>query len=200
VIASPDTGPIRDWSRVVQYRLLALSFVTACFSESDPASPLTPDAPLPTVSGSYASAYRVPVSDPALEAAAAFTVDHAEWTVVGDSVTLHYDLPVGLVGGKLDVTFTGTLTPDATTVALRSAQGTGTCIASASTLTCHELFANLGALPISLAVVEQTASLEYAGPVGDRTRVANGFASEPIGFVDLALDQPVIDDHGGGND
>lgn len=183
-------------SREVQYRLVALSFVTACFSEAEPASPLTPDAQLPRASGSYASAYRVPVSDPALEAAAAFTVDHAEWTVVADSVTLHYDLPIGLVGGKLDITLTGTLAPEATTVELRSAQGTGTCVATASTLTCHELFANLGALPISIAVVEQTASLEYAGPVGDRTRVASDFASEPIGFVDLALDQPVTDDHG----
>jgi hypothetical protein len=197
VITSRSAGPIRDCCRAVQYRLLALSLVTACASEPDPASPLTPDAQLPRVSGTYASGYRVPVSDPALEAAAVFTVDHAEWTVVGDSVTLHYDLPIGLVGGKLDVTFTGTLTPEATTLELRSAQGTGTCVATASTLTCHELFANLGALPISIAVVEQTASLEYAGPVADRTRVASDFASEPIGFVDLALDQPVIDDNGG---
>lgn len=178
----------------MQYRLLTSCLLTACISEAAPDPVLTPDAQIPRTSGVYASTYRVPVSDPALEAAAAFTVDHVEWTVVGDSITLHYDLPIGLVGGKLDVAFTGTLTPDATTVELRSAQGTGSCVATATTLTCHELFANLGVLPISLAIVEQTANLEYSGPAIDRMRVANGFASEPIGFVDLALDQPVDDD------
>lgn len=182
----------------MQYRFLALSLVAACVSESDPV--LTPDAAIPRTSGIYASTYRVPVSDPSLELAATFVVDHVEWIVSGDSVTLHYDLPVGLVGGDLDITLTGTLAPDATSVELRSAQGTGTCVATASVLTCHELFANLGALPISLAIVEQTAANEYSGPAADRTRVANSFASEPIGFVDLALDQPVVDDHGGDDD
>lgn len=168
--------------------------IAGCATDASSPEELTPDAPIPMASGSYRSAYRVPV-EPALEAAALYDVDHVEWTVVGSTAALHYDLPVGLVGGKLDVTFTGTVAPGATTVELRSAQGTGSCVATATTLTCHELFENLGALPIDALVVEQAAAAEYAGPVIDRKRVANQFASEPIGFVDLRLDQPVVEDH-----
>ncbi len=178
-------------------RLLGPCALVGCLS-SEPAGPLdlVPDSPIPSTSGSYVSRYRVPVAVE-LEAAAEFTVDHVDWTVLGDLVTLHYDLPIGLVGGLLDVTFTGTLSRDATTLELSGGQGVGTCVATATTLTCREHFANLGALPIDPAIVEQTALVEYAGPAVDRMLVASGFASEPIGFVELDLTAPVIDDHGG---
>lgn len=183
--------------RAVACCLLLIGCATDAADPTDPDT-LVPDAPIPTTTGSYASAYRVPVS-PELEAAATFTVDHVEWTVAGDLATLHYNLPDGLVGGKLDVTFTARIAPGATSVELTGAQGRGTCVATATSLVCHEVFANLGALPIDPAIVDQMAALEYSGPLIDRQRVASQFASEPIGFVELALDQPVIDDHGGDN-
>lgn len=156
-----------------------------------------PTASFPA-SGSYAGAYRVPVTDPALETAAVYPVDHVEWTVIGDTVTLHYDLPPGLVGGKLDVTFTGTL--DGTdSVAIAGPSGAGSCTASGAKVICNEDFANLGALPISMAVVEQRAAVEYPGPVADRRHLATVFGSDPIGIVEIDGATPVIDDKGGDN-
>jgi hypothetical protein len=145
------------------------------------------------VSGSFAGNYEVPIA-PALDAAATFDVDHVDWTVVGDIATLHYDLPVGLVGGDLDVTLTGEIDHATQTVALSGPVGTGTCTATAGIVSCREVFTNLGALPISIAVVEQYAAREYPGPVEDRVRVARMFASEPIGIVVFDLNTPVIDD------
>ncbi|MBX3155278.1 MAG: hypothetical protein KF773_04705 [Deltaproteobacteria bacterium] len=150
---------------------------------------------LPATSGTYAGRYRVPVA-PELAAAADYAVDHVEWIVAGTTVTLHYDLPVGLVGGDLDVTFTGTLAPGATSLDLGGAQGVGRCTATATAITCREEFANLGALPISMDVVEQTAAVDYAGPVADRARVAVVFGSDPIGIVEIDLASPIVDDHG----
>ncbi len=159
--------------------------------------PLVAGAPLPRTSGTYVSRYRVPVESE-LVAAADFAVDHAEWTVAGDAVSLHYNLPVGLVGGVLDLTLTGTLAADATTVELAGPPGVGTCVATAIAVTCREVFSDLGTLPISMARVQQTAATDYAGPVADRMRVAVVFGSDPIGIVELDLQAPVVEDNGGG--
>jgi hypothetical protein len=156
-------------------------------------------APIPVTTGIYAGSYEVPTT-PNLESAAMFAVDHIDWTVAGSVATLHYDLPLGLVGGKVEVTLSGQLEPGATTLTLTGAVGTGSCVATASTITCREQFTNLGALPISTAVVEQQASLGYAGPVMHRLQVANQFASDPIGIAYIDLQSPIIDDHGGGLD
>ncbi|MBA3499859.1 MAG: hypothetical protein M4D80_14030 [Myxococcota bacterium] len=166
---------------------VAISLLVACAGDG---------AEQPTsiaVSGSFAGNYNVPIAT-ALDAAATFHVDEVDWTVVGSTVTLDYDLPVGLVGGDLDVTLTGEIDHATQTVALSGPAGTGTCTASASIISCREVFTNLGALPISIAVVEAYAAREYPGPVEDRVRVARMFASEPIGIVAFDLNAPVIDD------
>ncbi|MEO8700822.1 MAG: hypothetical protein ABI867_12305 [Kofleriaceae bacterium] len=184
--------------RILAPGLLSIfTFLCGCAAdgESTTEPPLVPGAPIPTTSGSFASRYEVPVPSE-LATAADFAVDHAEWTVSGSTVTLHYDLPVGLVGGKAEVTLSGTLAAGATTVALAGEVGTGTCVADATHLVCREELAGLGAMPISTTVVEQTAASEYAGPAADRVRVANLFASDPIGFVRLDLSAPVVDDSG----
>jgi hypothetical protein len=141
--------------------------------------------PLPIISGTFRGHYVVPVP-PNLVAAATYAVDEVEWSVESGIATLSYYLPVGLVGGSLEVEFSGSLTPSATSVALRSADGgTATCTALGTTVTCHEIFGDLGALPISMKVVTETSAQEYAGPVEDRVAVADVFSSDPIGFVDF---------------
>lgn len=151
------------------------------------------------VSGEFAGRYDVPIA-PALSAAATYGVDEVEWTVVGDTATLHYDLPIGLVGGKLDVTLTGPIDHATQTVALSGTVGAGSCEIAGSVVTCREVFTDLGALPLSLAVVEHYARLEYRGSVEDRIRVATMFASEPIGIVAFDLEAPVVDDQGDNDD
>lgn len=167
-------------------------------SASPTGSELTPRDPLPRTSGSFASRYRVP-TDPSLANAASYSGDSVEWTVVGDAVTLHYNLPDGLVGGKVPVTLTGSIEGDGSTVLLAGPAGTGTCVATGTSITCHEVFGDLGPLPISMEVVERVAARDYAGPIADRVNVAIVFGSDPIGFVDIDVATPVVDDHGGGN-
>jgi hypothetical protein len=143
--------------------------------------------PLPTSSGTFPGDYVVPVP-PDLAAAARFPVDQVEWSVEGGTAALRYYLPEGLVGGSLEVEFTGSLPPGASSVLLRSADGgTATCTANKTTITCHEVFGDLGALPISMAVVRAVAADQYTGPVEDRVAVANVFSSDPIGFVDFQV-------------
>ena len=158
---------------------------------------VTPGTPVPATTGVYLGTYRVPTS-PDLAEAATYPVGHVHWTVANGIATLHYELPLGLVGGKLSVTLAGVYEAGATTVTLAGEQGTGACVAQADVITCREEFANLGILPISMAVVEQIAALEYAGPVTNRIELANLFGSDPIGIVDFDLRSPVIDDNGGG--
>jgi hypothetical protein len=146
---------------------------------------VTPRQPLPTSSGSFPGHYVVPV--PAnLAAAARYSVDRVDWSVDHGIATLRYYLPIGLVGGSLEVEFSGSLRPGATSVVLRSpGGGTATCTALETIVTCHEIFGDLGELPISMKVVRAYAAQEYAGPVEDRVAVANVFSSDPIGFVDF---------------
>jgi hypothetical protein len=155
---------------------------------------------VPTKSGSFVGHYTVPTSAN-LADAALFDVPEVDWTVVGGIATLHYDLPVGLVGGDLSVTLTGTMAPGSTKVQLAVGSGNGTCTAtSATVITCSEVFGNLGALPISQNVVVQTAAVEYPGPSSDRVAVANIFSSDPIGTVRFDVSIPSDDDdHGGGH-
>jgi hypothetical protein len=173
--------------------------VTGCFSADPPGSPDDPQPqdPLPLTSGSYRGTYRVPTS-PELAPAATFPLEHdVDWTVANGIVTLHYDLPVGLVGGDLSVTLTGSIEGGDTSLFISGEVGTGTCAAAGTTVTCREVFTGLGVLPIDMAVVEARAATEYSGSVLDRVAVATVFSSDPIGIVDFDLSAPVIDDHGG---
>jgi hypothetical protein len=178
--------------RTILLALLGVLPVTAACAAADDAGD---GDVVPTVSGSYLGEYTVPTT-PELAAAATYRVDHVDWTVVGGVVTLHYELPEGLVGGLLDITLTGPVDDGATHVTVTGAQGVGECTAVGTVITCHEDFADLGPLPISMAVVEQLAAVEYAGPAADRMEVAAWFGSDPIGIVTFDITVPGIDDHG----
>ncbi|MBA3460927.1 MAG: hypothetical protein H0T46_13240 [Deltaproteobacteria bacterium] len=171
--------------------LVSSTLVVGCATDNGSPQPAT--RPLPSGSGEFVGQYRVPTTS-ALEAAATYPVESVDWIVVNGLVTLHYDLPLGLVGGDVDVTLTGTFEPGATSVELTGAVGTGSCVATAaSVISCTEVFTNLGALPISMPVVERIAALESVS-VRDRGSLATQFASEPIGIVDIDLQAPYIED------
>jgi hypothetical protein len=182
-------------------RCLALGLSSlALIACTDDAGTAPGGDPVPRQAGVYEGHYRVPVAAE-LEAAAIFPVPEVTWTVVGDGVRLHYDLPVGLVGGILDVTLVGTFEAGAREVVVSGEQGTGTCTAVGTVVSCREQFHDLGALPISMRVVEDTAAAEYAGPVSDREAVAEIFGGpDPIGIVDFDITRPSLDDHGGRDD
>jgi hypothetical protein len=152
---------------------------------------------MPTGTGSFQGQYVVPV--PAnLAAAATFAVTEVDWTVSGSTVTLHYDLPTGLVGGDVSITLAGTIAAGASTIQLTGAVGVGTCTASGTVVSCSETFGDLGSLPISMAVVQQTAQTDNQ-PVSNRVAVAQIFPSDPIGTVSFDVTRPSPDDHGGGH-
>lgn len=179
-------------------RTLVLPFACASLiacGDAQPDDPLTPAAPLPTASGTCAGTYRVPTTSQELVAAASFSVDSVDWEVAGNEVSLHYNLPEGLVGGRISVALRGTLAPGATEVDLTGEQGSGHCVATATTVTCREDLTGLGTLPISADVVTQVAMREFTGPVSLRTQVSSLFSSDPIGIVELDLTTPVVDDH-----
>jgi hypothetical protein len=175
-------------------RIISLCFVVstlaACASEPT-GSPAGAD-PVPLQSGDFRGKYVVPtVTDPALAQAAVFFVDHVEWSVAAGVVTLRYDLPLGLVGGTVDVRLSGSIEPGQTVVHVSGAAGTGVCTASGTAVSCREEFTNLGVLPVSIDVVAQRAAIEYAGPVDHRLQVASEFASDPIGVVEFDVEIPV---------
>ena len=70
-------------------------------------------------------------------------------------------------------------------------------------VSCSEAFANLGTLPISMTVVQQTSTQTFAGPVSSRVAVAQIFSSDPIGTVSFDVSKPTSgggDGGGGGGD
>jgi hypothetical protein len=140
--------------------------------------------PLPTTSGSFPGHYTVPT--PAnLADAARFSVDSVDWIVDNGTVTLRYYLPLGLVGGTIEVEMSGLLAAGATSVDLRGAHGAASCKTRGSLVSCSEAFKNLGDLPISMKVVRAVAESEYPGPAEDRMHVSLLFSSDPIGVVDF---------------
>lgn len=178
--------------RIVVVWFLSCAALAGCATDAPIGDP--GNRPLPATSGAFRGGYSVPVPDE-LAAAATFTIDHLDWTVVGGVATLHYDLPVGLVGGDVRVDLSGPLEPGATTVTLTGAVGTGTCTSDGRFLSCVEQFTDLGPLPISAALVEQTARAEYAGPASDRLAVAELFGGpDPIGIATLDLQAPAVED------
>jgi hypothetical protein len=154
---------------------------------------------IPTTTGSFLGTYVVPTSAD-LASAAIFSLPEVDWTILNGVVTLHYDLPVGLVGGDLPVTFSGPLASGATNAQLTGANGTSGCIASGTVVSCSEAFTNLGTLPISMTVVQQTATTSFNGPMSSRVAVANLFSSDPIGTVSFDVSRPAPDGGGHGGD
>src|SRR5262245_29861031 len=87
--------------------------VAQSLQESDSSS-------VPTSSGIFLGHDQVPTSSD-LEAAATFNLADVKWSVLNGVATLHYDLPVGLVGGDLAVTLSGPIASGATSVTLTAA-------------------------------------------------------------------------------
>lgn len=139
----------------------------------------------------FAGSYEVPVA-PALAAAATYPVAEIQWTVTGGVATLEYDLPFGLVGTKVRVSFTGPI--EGTNGKLEGPVGTADCTISGTAVSCLENMAGLLPLATDMAVVEQVAATEYAGPAADRIDVAKQFQGDPIGIVHIDLTQVVLVD------
>jgi len=152
---------------------------------------------VPSSSGSWVGHYVVP-SSPALAGAATFAVPEVKWTVTSGVATLHYDLPVGLVGGEVSVTLSGTMSSGgASSLQLTTGSGVGSCSALGTIVTCSETFGNLGSLPVNMAIIQTTATQDNVAPAS-RVAVANAFGIDPIGTVTFDLSQPADDDDGGG--
>jgi hypothetical protein len=185
--------------RITLFGLAALSFTGCAIDTPAPAESLQQSSvtsqTIPTTTGSFIGSYVVPTSAD-LASAAIFSVPEVDWTVSSGIVTLHYELPVGLVGGLLPVTFSGPLASGATNAALTGANGTSGCTASGTVVSCSEAFTNLGTLPISMTVVQQTATATFSGPVSSRVAVANLFSSDPIGTVSFDVSKPAVDSGG----
>jgi hypothetical protein len=185
--------------RITLFGLAALSFTGCAIDTPAPAESLQQSSvtsqTIPTTTGSFIGSYVVPTSAD-LASAAIFSVPEVDWTVSSGIVTLHYELPVGLVGGLLPVTFSGPLASGATNAALTGANGTSGCTASGTVVSCSEVFTNLGTLPISMTVVQQTATATFSGPVSSRVAVANLFSSDPIGTVSFDVSKPAVDSGG----
>ncbi|NVB82895.1 MAG: hypothetical protein HOV81_31245 [Kofleriaceae bacterium] len=179
-------------SHLVQFSSLVV-VIAGCANDPDQPTPNGGVDPLPVTTGHYVGLYRVPTVTPDLEAAATFPIDSADWIISGDTVTLHYDLPIGLVGGDVEVTLTGTFAAGAKSVDVSGPAGTGACTRDANIVTCLETFTGLGTLPVSMEVVERAATAGYAGPTQDRIDVATVFGSDPIGVLEFDLDRPYIE-------
>jgi hypothetical protein len=186
------------------FGLVVLSIVasTACVTEA-PVESLRSDEvtaqAVPMSSGKFAGHYVVPAPS-TIASAATFAMAEVEWSVSGGTVTLHYDLPRGLIGGSLELSLSGSIAPGTTAVQLTSTNGSGTCTAQGSVISCSEQLANLGSLPISSSVVQQTAVAD-GQPVASRMLIATSFSSDPIGTIAFDLSAPSDDDgghHGGG--
>ena len=74
----------------------------------DPGREDLPGSTIPRTTGEFRGHYAVPVP-PDLADASSFAMSDVDWTVSGSTATLHYDLPVGLVGGALSITLSGPL-------------------------------------------------------------------------------------------
>lgn len=140
----------------------------------------------------FQGTYEVPVP-PELASAATYAVPKVEWIEDGDQVELRYDLPLGLVGKTVGLSFKGTLSSGGTTASLSGSAGTAECTLTADTIVCNESMSGLLPLEPDYGVVEAHAAAEYAGPAADRLEVAKRFAGDPIGIVHIDLNRPAGD-------
>jgi hypothetical protein len=188
--------------RISLLGLLVSSLVGCATGEPDSSEALQqvatshPATPIPTTTGSFGGSYVVPAPN-TLSSAAVFAVPEIDWTVLNGVATLHYDLPVGLVGGDVSVSLTGTLATGASSLSLTTGSGTGSCSADGSIVTCSETFGDLGTMPVSTAAVQTAATQDGVSPSA-RVQVANLFGADPIGTVRFDMSKPT-DDHGGGH-
>lgn len=147
----------------------------------------------------FRGTYEVPVTSD-LASAAIYDVAEVEWQIVGDTVTLEYDLPLGLVGADVRVEFTGPYDAGAASAQLTGLPGTADCTLSGTGISCLEHMSGLLPMAPDYAVIESIAQLEYAGPAAHRIEVAKQFAIDPIGIVRFDVTAPVDDHHTDDND
>ncbi len=152
----------------------------------------TPAPGTTAVSSSFGGSYSVPTTA-ALAAAATFDMPELNWSVQGNVATLAYNLPRALVGKVVRVTFTGPFDPATGTATLSGTPGTSTCTVTATTVSCSEAMQGLVPLNPDLNVVSSLAAT-YAGPVSDRTALAQQFAGDPIGIALIDLSRPGVAD------
>ncbi len=174
--------------------LASASALVACArsdAETDTlASPATSAAVPPSVgyappaTGSYAGVYVVPIVKPELAAAATFPTPEVKWTLhPNGTATLDYDLPVGLVGGKVGVEFTGPVDVPGMKAHLTGRAGTADCTWQTGKLECHEVMRGILPLSPDMNLVRERAQAEYAGPLQHRLDVVGTFGTDPIGVV-----------------
>jgi hypothetical protein len=109
---------------------------------------------------------------------------------------LKYDLPIGLVGGAVNVTMTGEMDNATSTTILTGDAGEASCAIVDQVVTCHEQLSGIGAMPINMEEVRRVAVAEFRGPVSAREDIATIFGSDPIGIASFNLSPSA--GHGGG--
>jgi hypothetical protein len=165
--------------------LVALVAIAGC---SDGAGAGSGGGGAAAVSGSFTGTYEVPV--PAeLASAAVYVVPEVSWSIVGGVATLEYDLPLGLVGTRVRVAFTGAFDAATSTAHLTGAAGTADCTLAAGKVSCSEVMPGLVFTP-DYTVIASIAATDYAGPAQNRVDVAKRFAGDPIGIVHADLATP----------
>lgn len=175
-IGIESTGITRR-ARAVAGLGVALVALSGCADDSGKANGA------PFAAGTFRGTYEVPTVSTDLAGAATYDVPEVEWEVAGGQAELSYDLPLGLVGKKVRVKFSGPIDAASTRFTLTGDPGTATCDVLGAEVSCLEKMAGLLPLDPDYAVIEQLAKTEYAGPVAHRIDVAKAFASDPIGVV-----------------
>jgi hypothetical protein len=153
-------------------------------------TPGTGTAPAPAPAalppGAYAGVYDVPVP-PELAAAATYKVAEVNWRANAGAAKLAYNLPSGLVGGSIRVTFDGTFDPATNRGTLTGPAGTSECTGTATEIVCQETMRGLLPIQADMALIQSLAASEYAGPVQHRIDVAQRFIGDPIGIIRIDL-------------
>jgi hypothetical protein len=141
----------------------------------------------------FSGAYDVPVP-PELAAAATYATAGIHWTVQNGAAHLEYDLPQGLVGSAIRVEFSGPFDATAGTGTLSGAAGTADCSVTATAVSCLEKMPGILPISVDMALIEEIARREYAGPAQHRIDVTQRFLGDPIGIVRFDLSTGVTDD------
>src|SRR5689334_10680027 len=88
-------------------------------------------------SGRFSGTYEVPVPVE-LASAAVFSVPEIDWAIENGVAKLDYDLPLGLVGKQIHLSFEGPFTAGSGTVSLAGAAGTADCEITLPIVSCTE--------------------------------------------------------------
>jgi hypothetical protein len=165
---------------------VSLPFVTdAAPSSTDATSPV--DAGSLMVPAGSVGTYEVPVPT-ALAAAATFTMNETHWRVdASGKARLSYDLPIGLVGGIVRVSFEGPYDASTQTATMTGPPGTSVCSIAGSTLVCHETMPGLLPIAADPTIIAAAAAADYAGPLQHRVDVAALFGGDPVGILRVNL-------------